>query len=63
MSMKVVRLVGTIKFFHITLAAIIFCLGMSGMSINDDVMIVGQNNLNFCTLDSLVVRNKTKWAI
>jgi len=48
--MKVVRLVGTFKFSNITLTAIIFCLRMSVMSINDDVMVVVQTNLRFYTL-------------
>lgn len=49
-SMTVVRLVGTFKFSNFTLAAIIFCLRMSVMSINDDVMVVVQTNLRFYTL-------------
>jgi len=49
-SMKVVRLVGTFKFSNITLAADIFCLKMSVMFINDDVMVVVQTNLRFYTL-------------
>jgi len=49
-SMKVVRLVGTFKLSSITLAADIFCLKMSVMFINDDVMVVVQTNLKFYTL-------------
>jgi hypothetical protein len=49
-SVKVVRLLGTLKFSNITLATIIFCLRMSIMSINDNVMVVVQINLRFYTL-------------
>jgi hypothetical protein len=53
--MKVDRPVGIFKFLDFTLAAIIFCLRTSVVSIYDGVMVIVQTNGRFYTFDFLVV--------